>query len=109
MGVKEKAKAIGGNPDEWDYKNLKTIIDLYDKAYPGRLKAMKTDVDVENALSGRDKFGLLSKDSDFRASMWMPADLQVVIEKGYPTLWTNNKHIAWFLKRFPIFKRSEKF
>lgn len=107
---KEIGKEIGGNPDEWDQKNLQRLIDTYEKAFPGRLKRMKEDERVEAALSNRTKdFGVISKESDLRVAFWMPEDLQEVIERGYPSLWTNKKHIAWFLKRFPLFKRSEKF
>jgi hypothetical protein len=108
LSLKEKAKMQGGNPDEWDFKNLQTIIDLYNKAFPGRLNSMKNGVLTENAIGGDNEYGELSKDSGFRKTMWMPADLQQVIEAGYPSIWTNQKHLTWFLKRFPIFKRSKK-
>lgn len=108
MSVKEKGKAIGGTPDEWDKKNIQDLIDSYDKAYPGRLKAMKSDVDVETALSGRTVHGEISKESELRVGFWLPEDLQMVMEQGYPSLWTNKKHAQWFMNNFKIFRRSEK-
>lgn len=110
LSIKEQGQQIGGNPDEWDYKNIKQLIDSYEQAYPGRLKKMKEDVVVEAALSGRTKdYGEISKDSEMRVAFWLPEDLQMVIERGYPSIWTNKKHATWFIKKFPIFMRAEKF
>jgi hypothetical protein len=110
VSLKEVGQNIGGNPDKWDYENLKKLIDTYDKAFPGRLKKMKEDVMIEAALSGRTKdYGVISKDSDMRVGFWLPEDLQQVIERGYPSFWTNKKHAAWFIKKFPLFMRAEKF
>lgn len=109
---KKSAKQLGndihGSPDEWDYNNLKTLIEIYDKTYRGRLKKMQTDYLIERALTTRDEFGTVAKQSATRFVMWMPKDLQMVIQKGYPSIWTNEKHLHWFLKRFPIFRASEK-
>jgi hypothetical protein len=109
LSKKEMGKAVSGNPDAWDKKNIESLIDSYEMAYPGRLRRMKEDVDVELALSGRtDKFGEISKLSEFRSTMWLPADLQEVLERSYPSLWTNKDHQVWFLQNWPIFKRAEK-
>lgn len=109
--TKKSAKQLGkeqqGNPDEWDYKNLQTIIDIYDKSHPGVLDHMETDYKVQYALSGRNKYGVISDASEHRLGMWMPADLEQVISAGYPSLWTNQKHLEWFLKKFPRFKGME--
>ena len=107
--LKEQGKDIGGDPDEWDRKNLEMIIEIYRKAFPGRLESMANDVKVEAALSGRTKdFGEISKDSELRVGFWLPEDLQAVIERGYPSLWTNKKHAQWFMNNFKEFRRSEK-
>lgn len=109
LSKKELGKNTNGNPDEWDYKNLKVLIDSYNKAYPGRLKKMAEDYRTEYRLSGRNEFGVVSKDSDMRFAMWMPADLQGVIEAAYPSFWVNKKHMAWFISKFPIFGASDKY
>lgn len=109
-GKKELGKDITDMPDAWDVKNIQTLIDTYEKAYPGRLGRMAQDYKVELALSGRSKdYGLISKDSDMRTAFWLPEDLQQVIEAAYPSLWTNKRHLAWFVKNFPIFRTAPKF
>lgn len=105
---KEIGKSITGMPDEFDEKNIKSLIDSYELAHQGRLKRMATDYAIERSLSTRDKYGTVSKDSESRFVMWMPADLQQVLQKGYPSIWTNERHLHWFLKRFPVFRASEK-
>lgn len=110
LSIKEKGQQVGGNPDEWDYKNLVMLIESYEQAYPGRLKKMKEDVVMEARLSGRTKdYGVISEESEMRVAFWLPEDLQMVIEKGYPSFWTNKKHAAWFIKKFPLFMRADKF
>jgi hypothetical protein len=102
LSKKEIGKQISGNPDNWDFKNLSTIIDLYKKTFPGRLDRMKHDVDVEVALSPKETT------MDRHDGMWMPADLQEVLEAAYPSFWTNRKHKSWFLRKFPVFKIKER-
>lgn len=97
LSKKELGKQIGGMPDEWDRKNLEVIINLYDKTFSGRLKRMKHDIDFEQALKKHNP------DSDRHDGMWMPADLQEVIEAAYPSFWTNVRHKRWFLEKFPVF------
>lgn len=108
MSKKELGKSIHGNPDEWDRKNLEVLINSYEQAHPGRLTKMASDYKVERALSTRNDYGVVSEQSNARFVMWMPEDLQKVIQKGYPSIWTNERHLHWFLKRFPIFRASEK-
>lgn len=109
LNAKGKGKDIQGDPDEWDYKNIQAWLALYEKAYPGRIRKMSDDIKVELALSGRTKdFGEIDANSELRLSMWLPADLQEIMEAAYPTFWTNKKHLAWFLNHFPVFKSAPK-
>lgn len=103
MSRKEIGKAQGGNPDSTDEKWITTWIDMYEKAYPGRIRRMSNDVATEVALSDINKFAEVSKDSGMRRSFWLPADLQEVLEASYPSFWTNPKHAAWFCRKFPQF------
>ena len=105
---KEQGRAIRGNPDAWDFKNITVLVDSYEKAYPGRIKRMSTDARTEYALSGRNKFGVVAGQSDTRLMMWMPGDLMEALERVYPSIWTNKKHLIWFLKNFPTFRAVEK-
>lgn len=106
---KEIGKDIGSVPDEWDYKNLKVLIESYEKAYPGILRKLESDAKVELALSTRDNtYSVFNKESEGRKMMWLPQELQEVLEAAYPSLWTNKDHLHWFLKRFPQFRIPEK-
>jgi hypothetical protein len=107
--MKDIGKSIGSDPDEWDIKNIQAWLDFYEKAYPGRIAAMKKDIEVELALSGRTKdYGEISKDSEMRLSMWLPAGLEEIFEIAYPSFWTNKEHLAWFLRHFPQFRGAPK-
>lgn len=108
LSRKEQGKQIRDNPDEWDVKNIQVLIGSYEKAYPGRLKRMYHDMKIEYAASGRDEYGVVAGQSDSRLAMWMPEDLQEALERVYPSIWTNKKHLIWFLKNFPTFRAAEK-
>lgn len=107
LSRKEIGKGIGSNPDDWDYRNIATLVEIYDKAHPGRIKRMKSDYDVEYALSARGAHGVVASQSDTRLAMWLPGDLQEVLERGYPSIWTNKKHLRWFLRKFPQFRATQ--
>lgn len=112
MSKKEIGKDIGGNPDSTDEKWIKTWIEMYEKAYPGRLKRMTNDVMTEVALSGLNKHAEVAE--GMRKGFWLPEDLQQVLEASYPSFWANPKHGQWFCKHFPQFafetytKRSKR-
>jgi len=103
MSRKEQGKAIGSNPDEIDEKWINIWVDMYNKAYPGRLKKMARDVRNEIIASDITKHAELSKDSALRKGFWLPQDLCDVLEKAYPSFWTNQQHADWFCRKFPIF------
>lgn len=96
-------KDIGGNPDATDEKWLTIWIDMYEKAYPGQIRRMGTDVATEMALSPLNKHAEISKDSGMRKAFWLPNDLQQVIEASYPSFWTEPRHAQWFCDKFPQF------
>jgi hypothetical protein len=100
---KQIGKDMGGNPDATDEKWIQIWIDMYDKAYPGRIRKMINDVAVEIALSDIKKHSVVSEDSEMRRAFWLPAELAEVLEASYPSFWTNQKHIRWFCRHFPQF------
>lgn len=103
MSKKELGRLQGGNPDETDEKWITIWIEMYERAYPGRIRRMISDLKVEIALSGIDKHAVVSKDSDMVKAFWLPADLQEVLEASYPSFWVNPKHARWFCRHFPQF------
>jgi hypothetical protein len=110
LSRKQLGEAQGGDPDEWDIKNIQAWIDLYEKAYPGQIRKVQQDMAVELALSGRTKdYGEISNQSETRLVMTMPGNLQEVLQRAYPSVWTNPKHLAWFLRHFPQFKAAPKY
>lgn len=103
LSKKEIGKNIGGNPDATDEKWIHIWIDMYEKAYPGKIGRMAKDVAVEIALTPVNKHVEISKDSEMRRAFWLPEDLQQVLEASYPSFWTNKKHAEWFCRKFPQF------
>jgi hypothetical protein len=105
LSKKERAKAVVGQPDETDLRNITELLNLYERSRPGRLARMKADYDLQHALNDYSKpviKGISSK--DLRMGFWMPEDLLNLMQYFYPTIWTNDKHREWFLRHFPIFR-----
>jgi len=107
MSSKEKGKAIGGNPDETDYRNMLTFIEWHEQEHPGLIRRMRQQVEIEMRLSGLNKHAELSKDSELIKGFWLPETLQALWEKAYPSLYTNKKHAQWFCNKFPIFSFAD--
>jgi hypothetical protein len=106
LSKKERALAVTGKPDETDVRNLKELLKLYEQSYPGRLKRMKADYDLQNGLGEKVKTPAVKgvQSTELKMLFWLPRDLQEFIEPFYPTLWTNKSHAEWFVKTFPMFK-----
>jgi hypothetical protein len=106
LSLKERAKAVTGKPDDSDIRNITELIRLYEASHPGLLRRMKQDYDTQRAMNEyMPKPAIRGVTSDLiRPGFWLPKDLQEFMERYYPTLWTNQKHVEWFIKRFPVFK-----
>ena len=103
MSRKELGKDIGGDPDATDEKWIQIWVDMYEKAYSGKIRRMGADVATELALSSLNKNLEVSKEANMRKAFWLPDDLQQVLEASYPSFWTNPKHAEWFVRKFPQF------
>lgn len=104
--LKERREAVDGKPDMRDVEDLHRLFMLYDKSSGGKLKRFCDQLAVERALNNRDKSitaerGVIGE----RFAFALPQDLQVFLERYYPTLWTNQEHARWFVKRFPMFRK----
>lgn len=104
MSRKERVKAVEGVPDDEDIKNLSTLFNTYNQVTGGLLRNMADSVKMERALNSKVLEEKSIDDSETLA-MWMPKDLQEEVEKYWPSIWTNPKHLRWFLKNFPVFRR----
>jgi len=105
--LKERKHAVNGKPDLDDVYDLQKLFELYDKTTFGKLKRFCETLAVERALNNRDaQFALEHGKLDAKyVAFAMPQDLQVYLERYYPTLWTNPEHSRWFVKKFPMFRR----
>lgn len=103
LSRKERAIAVSGKPDASDVRNLTILFATYDRMTGGRLKRMVNDNRLERALNNksREKSVMTAENLSF----WLPKDLQAEVEKYWPTIWTNQAHLRWFLTKFPEFRR----
>ena len=105
---------IVGMPDDWDKKNLRTLIDnfykekfeLNDKVITGK---QWTKLEVEDARKkhGQDvegDHGVKIESSEMRIGTAMPNVLWTTIEAAYPTIFRDTDHLNWFIQNFPEFK-----
>ena len=104
--LKERKFAVNGKPDISDRNNLQLLFDLYNKHTFNQLKRFCDQLAVERAFNNRDsKFiaerGVLGD----KLSFALPQELQIYMERWYPTIWTNPEHARWFIKTFPRFRK----
>lgn len=107
-----------GAPDEWDEKNIRTLIDKFYKrkfTVEGHVINGKQlinlcvaeakrahQLDGHNAL--KNKHGLKSKDSDMRIRLTLPIVLEREISLAYPAMFKDDAQHEWFIKNFPEFR-----
>lgn len=97
-----------GLPDDKDKANIDTLIKTYDTANPGVIRGY-----VEHAKAQRDAnfndFGATrDKNNQLRHTMTIPGDLIILIERAYPLMFANKKHIHWFKKNYPMFSTANR-
>jgi len=103
---------VVGMPDEADKKNLRFIIDLYEKIHPGEIAqvvAWEKRQEDENSFGGADDFLIKNKQSDLRKVLAMPPNLVGTIKDSYPTLFKDKNHFRWFVLNFPEFRVSKRY
>lgn len=105
---------VVGRLDEFDFRVIQDLIDIYDQVHPypslasiDRLNAQirKQRKDFQE---GYNKFGELSKQTGLRHTMSMPESLLIAIKQGYPNIIRDPIQYRQFLKRFPRFQIAEK-
>jgi hypothetical protein len=104
LSKKERTLAVDGVPDESDVRNLTILFETYDKYTQGRLTRMLEQNKLERAFNGNSAREVSVAKAD-NLSFMMPQDLQNEVEKYWPTIWSNPKHLRWFLKKFPAFRK----
>jgi hypothetical protein len=112
--TKTSAKAVG-LPDDLDVKNIETILRNYEIARPGEIKkfvqlAREESENLKNDFGSNSRGVLKGTESgtEFRRAVTMPIGLFRQIEEAYPLMFTNKKHLHWFMKKFPMFTVARK-
>ena len=109
---------IQGMPDDWDKKNIETLIRNFEKrkfTVEGFIISGKKliqlcvaesrrahQLDGINALS--NKLGMKSKDIEARVRLSLPTVLEAEISTAYPAMFKDDRQHEWFIKNFPQFK-----
>jgi hypothetical protein len=96
---------IVGMPDEWDERNIATLIKKYEKRFPGQIEWLLKD---SRAEVGEEKRALkfVAKEErgiGLKRSLSLPSALINEIKAAYPTMFRDKRHMAWFMKKFPQF------
>jgi hypothetical protein len=112
-------------PDEWDEKNIRKLIAIWDKVHPrgqvrylqdsenpkrvwveyvnihDHLEYMRSVVKQDRTLKAViDK----RKGDPIRLTTSLPPAFAAKLNKAYPTLLTDRRQTEWFLRKFPEFK-----
>lgn len=113
MKGNEDWSKVVGMPDAFDKKNIQSLINAYEATFPGRIKTLIDEERKDEADNGHngvfDPYLLKNKGSDMRKVLVIPAELAQELKTGYPTLFTDRNHFAWFVKNFPQFRVADKY
>lgn len=110
-----KLADIRGVPDEMDYKNLKYLIDIYDRVHPypdpESIRALVEGVRTmrKKYQTNYNEFNELGKGLQLRHTISIPEALLKEIKRGYPNIFKDKLQYRWFLRKFPQFRVSEKY
>jgi len=110
---------INGNPDDWDVKNIRRLINNFYKrrfSIEGQVIDGKTYIKmcvdeakyIQDAESTFNKFNVKSDELESRCLYTMPPELNQEILEAYPTLSRVKEHVFWFWKNFPEFRVAQK-
>lgn len=102
-----------GLPDGSDVENINNAIKQYEVARPGELnrfiRQAKRDGELAaNEYASNMKFGESKDKAYFRQSLTMPIGLYRMIDEAYPLMFTDKRHLHWFMKNFPQFNVAKK-
>ncbi len=112
---------IVGMPDEFDKKNIQTIINNFKRQkfnVEGAMITGKMFIELEvadakrmhQAESGWNPYNMKAQETESRAVIAMPIPLDMIIKEAYPTMFRDTKHFGWFMKHFgKEFQIAEKY
>lgn len=111
-------------PDDWDEKNIRNLIEMWCKVHPrGRVRYLQDPKEPKRIwveyLNPYDHLeymrSVVKQDRKLNTAMQRKTDTIVLttslppgladkLHRGYPTLLTDKRQTAWFLRKFPEFK-----
>lgn len=104
-----------GKLDEFDFRTIQALIDIYDHTFPfphhASIDFMTRQLRKQRKdhQEGYSAFNELSVDSQMRHTMCIPEGLLAVIKVQYPNIIRDKVQYRQFLKKFPRFRVSERY
>lgn len=101
-GIKGMADAIG-MPDEEDAFLLNRLVSIYESKTNGRIKytlqQARLRFEIGKYGSMRNESAKVNSGTDMTYDFELPADFVSLVEKHWPTMFTDKKHYHWFKKK----------
>ena len=88
-----------GMPDEQDRKQIRRIIDDFEKKNPNEIKKHRDDASAHLSQL-KAEFGVVGKKSARRYALEIPEPLFYKLEAYIPTLFRSKRHFTWLRKNF---------
>lgn len=106
---------VRGKLDEFDFRTIERLIEIYDRMYPyphiasidylvGDMRKKRKEEQINY-----NKFNLVGEQTQLRHTMCIPEGLLSVIKQAYPNIIRDKLQYRQFLKRFPRFRVSENY
>lgn len=110
VGHKKDLVGLVGMPDRDDKRNIMAMITKFERENPGMIAYNIRMARDDHANSGHDlKFNIVGQEAGRRHVFELPEGLVKIIEMGYPLMFTDKKHFAWFCKNFSFLMIPEKY
>lgn len=112
-GVTNTMATSVGLPDDRDIENIKAAMRQYNTVRPGEIqahikKAKKEQQMLANEDGSNMRFGESKNKAYFRRSLTMPIGLYRMIDDAYPLMFTDKRHLHWFMRNFPMFNVARR-
>lgn len=103
-----KSELKGLALDEWDRRNIESLIRVYDETFPyPHVLSIKFQMDDARRSVKADTRLVTKNNLDLRKAASLPTPLHQQLIKGYPTILSDSKQFKQFLKWFPVFDLSK--
>jgi hypothetical protein len=112
--IQTKAMASSiGLPDDLDVKNIEIILRNYNIARPNEINnfimhAKEEQKNLKFETGSNKNAYTQSGQIQYRRALTMPIGLFRIIQESYPLMFSNKKHLHWFMKKFPMFNVARR-